>query len=444
MSPNMTTGVRHIDPMRVRNSQWYGVQGNIYRSATPLIRVGNMQWHIEQPLHSMRYPCTVLDSGRKNYDLLKTDVTKKIDGSAANLDGTDGQCMVYYPEFWDIYLEDGVDYQYRMSPLPQRGWNYHEPVYKGMYKAALQRRSGGSTVNKLASVNNLSTDYRGGNDQDSGVVLDTNDNSLLGRAATSISRTNFRTYARNRGSNFHLLSYDNWRSNYWFYVVEYGNRNSQLAVNTALTREGFKQGGVGVGLTNLVTSEWLAFFGATGYFSPVRQGLTNSLTTPSGEVAYTIPGYTGTNQVKIPRYAWMESPFGDIWEFIDGINIYHQSDAEGGKSLVYLIQEPRFFSDVVNRHNILVSNQFGRTAGWIKSIIGGRGGDILPKTVGGSSTTYYADYNDTNGSTSFGLRAPLVSAAAFYGSLAGVGIVSSNGGASTANSYLGSRLCCKT
>jgi hypothetical protein len=47
------------------------------------------------------------DDGTVNYYLNRTDSTKKADGSAAVLDGTDGQVMVEIPEFWIKFETDG-------------------------------------------------------------------------------------------------------------------------------------------------------------------------------------------------------------------------------------------------------------------------------------------------------------------------------------------------
>ena len=67
------------------------------------------------------------------------------------------------------------------------------------------------------------------------------------------------------------------------FLVEYATRNSQKAVNTALTVEGFRQGGLGSGCTiGTVTIN-----GATTY-SFIPTGSSDSLGSGSGEVTVTI------------------------------------------------------------------------------------------------------------------------------------------------------------
>lgn len=49
-----------------------------------------------------------------------------------------------------------------------------------------------------------------------------------------------------------MLSYDQYKNIfYWLYVVEYANFNSQEAYNATLTDEGYRQGGLGNGITNM-------------------------------------------------------------------------------------------------------------------------------------------------------------------------------------------------
>lgn len=43
--------------------------------------------------------------------------------------------------------------------------------------------------------------------------------------------------------------------------IEYANFDNQAALNTNLTSDGFKQGGLGAGVTNLIWQKWLAFNG---------------------------------------------------------------------------------------------------------------------------------------------------------------------------------------
>ena len=77
--------------------------------------------------------------------------------------------------------------------------------------------------------------------------------------------------------------------------VEYANRNLQLPYNGALDANGFKQGGLGNGVTTLNSTKWGDWNGRSPF---VPCGYTNSLGNNSGEIAYTMPfGYDASGLV---------------------------------------------------------------------------------------------------------------------------------------------------
>ena len=83
-----------------------------------------------------------------------------------------------------------------------------------------------------------------------------------------------------------------------------------------------------------------------------------------------------------------------------------------------------------------------RTEGYVKSLILGEHGEIMPESVGGGSTTYFTDYHYTNIPASGKvLRGVLFGGAASYSAHAGLACANSNGVPSSANAYFGSRLC---
>ena len=43
---------------------------------------------------------------------------------------------------------------------------------------------------------------------------------------------------------------------YWLWVIEYANFNSQETYNEGLTETGYRQGGMGQGVTNIEYSPW--------------------------------------------------------------------------------------------------------------------------------------------------------------------------------------------
>ena len=77
----------------------------------------------------------------------------------------------------------------------------------------------------------------------------------------------------------------------------------------------------------------------------------------------------------------------------------------------------------------------------LKTIIFGESGEIIPALVGGGSTTYFCDYHYTNIPASVALRGVLFGGHAYNVADAGLACALSTNAPSSANAYLGSRLC---
>jgi len=303
-------------------------------------------------------------------------------------------------------------------------------MYVSAYKAALNR-----TTLKLSSVKNTSTTYRGGNNQSAWDALD---KTMLGKPVTNVSRTNFRVYAQKRGVNWSMQNYRTWKTVYWLYIIEYATRNSQTAVDYTYTAEGYHKGGLGNGVTNLVAAEWSTY---NGYHPVIPCGTSDSLANSTGQKLYVIPGYTGTNTVYVARYRGIENAFGEIWDWVDGINFQFLQTQQTAKA--YIIDNPNHFADEnVNIGKARAVVDVSKTSGYIKSMVFGSYGDVLAVNAGTSGTgssTYYADYNYSGYAGSYwGWRALLVGGHAYHGSAAGLGCA---GAASAAAASVGSRLC---
>lgn len=80
--------------------------------------------------------------------------------------------------------------------------------------------------------------------------------SDLGKPVSGMTRATQRTWCKN--ANREPLCYEYYKAQFvWLYVIEYANRNSQAAYNAELTQDGYRQGGLGAGVTNLsYTGEW--------------------------------------------------------------------------------------------------------------------------------------------------------------------------------------------
>jgi len=458
----------------------YGIMFDTQVSAVAVSRIGNASLHRELPIQSQMKACLLLDNGNVNYYLNPLDWTKKLDNTASNLDGTDGQVMIELPSYYIKFETSNTLRKVKISQYPLTGFTYVPKKYIGAFEGAVQR-----STSKLCSVVNASADYRGGNNN---AAWDAASNTLLGCPATAISRIDFRTYARNRGSvNWNMITYEAYKSLFWLYYIEYANLNSQAAINPALDTNGFRQGGLGDGATNIDGTKWNNW---NGYYPFVPCGYSNSLASGTGAVTYTMPfafdggaAYKGDWTVATPyalndfvssgallykciqantgqavtntsyytaqtrsttninRYRGIELPFGHLWKWTDGVNIRIQADNAGALSQMYTCADPALFSNVDYAGYTLRGN-LARTESYIKEMLFGANGDIMPNVVGGGSTTWWSDYFYTNlPANGESLRGVIFGGLASSGSYASLACSHTHSAPSYALTTIGSRLC---
>ena len=472
-------------------SDWYGVEWYTNQSPSRVMRIGNMNLHRTLPIQSGMYRCILNDNGEEVYKLDPNDSTKKEDGTPAVLDGTDGNVMVYIPVFYARFESKGYRRRVKLSDHYKPGFIKMGGCYVSAYEATVDRTI--STLIKLASVVNTTADFRGGNNN---AEWDSTYRSLLGMPATSISLTNFRNYARNRkdgDTQWNCMDYTAYKAVYWLYVVEYADRNCQLAFNENLTSEGFRQGGLGSGVTNINSTKWNSF---NSYHPFVPCGHTNRLGNKTGRVQFIMPfeydaggaaNYAGAysaetaytdgqfvsdgqelyeciadaaagtalsdttyfthvprTSTNVPSYRGIENIFGHLFKWTDGVHIKVQSEEAGGKSILYTSDNPANYQDT-DYEGYEEKGYVARSNGYVRDIIFGRDGYFYVSedgTTGGSSTTYFSDYAYTNVPESGEqLRGLLLGGRALHGSAAGLVFVYSYNGPAATDASAGFRLC---
>ena len=409
----------------------YGIEWNTAVSSAAATRIGSTDLHKSLPIQSRLRGCLLDDDGNVVEYLNPTN------WKAHTLDGSRGQVMVEIPQHYRKFETVGTIRRCKISEYPLPGYHSVPKMYISAYEATVQR-----STTKLCSVVNTDADYRGGNNNS---AWDGTYRTLLGRPATVISRTNFRSYARKRKSStteWNCQDYNAYKAVFWLYYVEYANRNCQLAFNAEKDANGYAQGGLGNGITTVSGTAWNEY---NGYYPFVPCGHTDELGNGSGEVAYEALKEDGSvwATVYANRYRGIENPFGHIWKWTDGINIKISPTEENGgdnTSKVYVADNPANYKDT-GYDGYAVQGLEARTEGYVRQLVFGEQGDIMPAVVGGGSTTYWADYHYTNIPTSEALRGVLFGGCANDGANAGFGSAYSHYAPSNSYAYVGSRLC---
>ncbi len=367
-------------------------------------------------------------------------------------DGSNGNVAVEFPEFYSCppYMNDDEYEYFGVSEFPIGGWKKHDKAYYAAYNA-------GTVDGKLVSI--------------SGVF-----------PTVSTSRTSFRTKAKATDALCGLIDLEYHDALSILFTVEFATLNSQGKMsgvtslpytNTAAMQAQITEAGVnriillnstanslsvgqtlvigsaayGVNVANnrIVTSievyndttKAVYFDGeavdvTTGNYISTRgwiSGATDNVAASSGSIVSNTDG-------KHPcKYRGIENPWGNVWQWVDGININnHQA---------YICEDRSAYADnTYDGDYVELNYSNATTSGYLKE----RGYDErypwarLPITVGGASNTYYCDnyYQNT------GERALSFGGAFTHGADAGLWSFHAYSAASGTHVNFGARLSWKT
>lgn len=403
----------------------YGVEWDMASSSPDGKRVGNMQLHRELPVQSKMRRCLLdRDGGVKEY------LDNELSWGGSYLDYA---VMTEMPEHWYKLYFNGTKFRMMLSEIPLPGYKHVDKFYISTYEARMYRTDNllcsAAGASKLSDPNSIN--FRGG---DNTAEWDDTYRSLLGCPVTNLTRDQFRQAARKRGSGWEMYTYGAHKTLFWLFAVEYATLNSQKPFNAQKDANGFSQGGLGPGPTQM--TDWTNFNNANPL---IPCGYTNEFGNGSGEKAYVVKNASdGTHATLMAnRYRGIENPFGHIWKYTDGANI-QVTTGDNGLSILWTTADPSNFSDSSyvgydKKGNIC------RVNGYAKNTLLGEDGDIIATEIGGSSSTYWCDYYYTNTSTN-SLRLVAVGGGS-DGADAGFIRVNTSETPSGAYKHSGSRLC---
>lgn len=403
----------------------YGVEWDTASSSPDGVRVGNMQLHRELPVQSKMRRCLLdRDGGVKEY------LDNELSWGGSYLDYA---VMTEMPEHWYKLYFNGTKFRMMLSEIPLPGYKHVDKFYISTYEARMYRTDNllcsAAGASKLSDPNSIH--FRGG---DNTAEWDDTYRSLLGCPVTYLTRDQFRQAARKRGSGWEMYTYGAHKTLFWLFAVEYATLNSQKPFNAQKDANGFSQGGLGEGASQM--TDWINFNNANPL---IPCGYTNEFGNGSGEKAYVVKNASdGTHATLMAnRYRGIENPFGHVWKYTDGANI-QVTTGDAGLSILWTTDDASNFSDTSYTGYDKKGN-ICRTSGYAKKMLLGENGDIIPTEVDGSSSTYWCDYYRTT-ITIDGIFVVLAGSSA-NGAL-GNGLASIYGGY-TSNSArdIGTRLC---
>ena len=406
----------NVTSQNLEEFDWYGVSWSETSSNPDCTRIGNMDMHRSLPIQSMMKPFSfqTLSWYKEQYVPLQEDFvnsyynhnTNISSGQVSNASNT----MIKIPEFWytDDYVPSTKTHNLKLCPHAKPGWYHHKEAYVSAYEVYKNDDRLISVKGQLPTVN--------------------------------FNRTDGRTWARANGfdgeAKWNLYTYEEHRAICHLFLVEYATRNSQKAVNTQLTPEGFRQGGLGSGCTT-----GTATINGAKTWSFIPTGSSDSLGSGSGEVTVTIQqtdssgSNTSTITRKCNRYRGIENPFGHIWKHTDDII----SVCNGDYRTWYKSMKPDQFSTNKNTSYKPLCSSTMVSSGYKTEIKATPTCDFFAMSVsGGSENTYWCDYNWDN--TDASEHCLLISGLSGAGGSAGLFYLHSAYGVGRSSAAIGSRL----
>lgn len=242
----------------------------------------------------------------------------------ANRTSPSSATCVKIPQFYYKVEKSGNIFRYYVADGPIDGFSLHpgSESYIARYEGYLVNKSGGQA---LCSYSNTP-------------------------AKTGLTRAEFRNYAKNFASNAQLYDFAAWCAVGLLYRVEYADWGSQEKIGPGIVNDGAAH----------------------------KTGETDAM------VYHTGRANSGDNAAV--QYRGIENPWGNVSEFIDGINILTQ--------VAYICTEPESYADDTT-DNYKSSGFTTPDSGFIKELgfSSGFPWALLPDTTGGgSSTTYIPDF----------------------------------------------------
>lgn len=278
--------------------------------------------------------------------------------------------FVKIPEFYYKIEKSGNIFRYYIADGPASGFSLHPG--SGCYVARYE------ISNNNVNGTNTFTSYSG--------------NFIT----TSTTRSGFRNTAKVTATGFQLYDFAAWCAVGLLYRVEYADWGSQEKINRGIVNDS----------------------------SVHKTGETDAMVYHTGRAA---GGLINTAAV---QYRWIENPWGNVFEWIDGINVNNR--------VSYICTEPESYADDTTS-NYTSSGITLPNSGWIK----GLGFSsvfpwaLLPDTTGGgSATTYIPDYINS----SAGWSVVDVSGCYTNASIAGLFFFDASQSSGISSQYIGARL----
>jgi hypothetical protein len=411
------------DPGTAGTAYGYGIR---YDKVNDIITRGIYQGGVWVPTDYTAYPLQEKMARRVEdaahnvvYYLHPNDSTKKADGTAANIDGTDGQVMVRFAKTYYRIWEDG-DYQYFVIGENEFLGSELWPDFYDTNGEELDEIS----VGAFDAVWCDDGTYK---DHDGATEASTSADSIGSVAGftpiTYQTRAQFRLLARNIGQDWSQLGNSHHELAWLYYLTEYADWDSQTQIPGYTESSAFDYA-------------YTRKTGRTACLGNASGSIYANETDDADLIAASIGITAGTSAIA-NSYRGIENFFGHIWKWLDGVNVQFAGDPLSGR--VYTAANPEDWADDTTTGYEDTGMDLPGSSGYVSEL---HPGSLMPKSSsGGDSDVFMCDYYYA--SASAGWRIMHVGGHLTHGARAGVGFRSAAYNSGSRSASFGGRLAAK-
>jgi len=385
-------------------------------------------------IHQGMKRCLLRDDGTVNYYLDPTDSTQKLDGSAADLTGADGNVMVEIPRFYFRQVKNGNTTTWQISDVPLAGYQLHPAFFKngeivdfryiGAYDAALKfsrsittvADAGGGDITVTTSAQHPL--YAGDTVTISGTTSYDGDYTVVSRASGTTFTVTAAFVATETGTASGFVSgknLDDMTSNIDTATDELAAISGEYPL-VGVTRDECRDLAANVGtgfrqqdfwLTCAVQLLYLVEYGTFYSQNQLGNGNTGASYVSSSDDQTDSPhsvagksnalgnastdttsgASSASRDTAYMSYRGIENFYGNCWNWVDGFNIGIVVDRDA-----FVSNNDADFADNTSTNYTDLGITIASANGYVQNIADVPGAFLPNDTTGASSSTYLTDY----------------------------------------------------
>lgn len=365
------------------NRLWYGVSRDRNSASPDFERIGLKHYHKTLPIHRAIKPCIAGVDGKIKYWLNPNDITKKEDGTPADLSGADGQACIYFPATYSIIHGRGSDNTKDTIAVSYSPFTLDSDVaeYFPEFLVTMDYVTKNATDNTLICCYNESEEFKG---------------EAIGTCKTNLSYYEAITGAKNYGSTWTPSFYHAEQLITALMVIEYGSYDLTKPYNPTKTSEGFTQGGIGIGASNWTSEEWKSYNGKQPLHKILEiQKHISQIDGTLGTYAYSkeLSANGVSKSVQFNCWRWLSNPWGHIRKAVVGANVKY--NAARDITELFITKAPNSITTpFVFNTNYIYAGEVPKTPGYISEYLKG---SFAPYSVDTTSSAAGRGYWNAEG-----------------------------------------------